>query len=442
MKLDWQKILGEAARSLVRFPGEALDVFRTPQADSQTTILVLSIVVVALLLLAIVAFFVWSLLGTRRRVEPVVEEPVEEPLPAPESPQAPPPRLSADWIGIGLFVAAVVGLLAIGSYQVSQPSFCAKCHVVKSEYKSWIESSHRQVGCLGCHQEPGVSGYVVQKIGYVREALLFATGNYSDRKQSIVPNRSCNRCHKDLSRQTVIRYGIKVKHQNFLEKGYRCTGCHNTIAHGDIVSVPKYPTMDKCVVCHDGREASAECELCHVSNVAKQVRQPRRELVKIATEIPWHCRGCHSPAVAKKCIDCHGLEMPHSPEFMRGKHARLAFTQKSICVRCHSGKASSCNQCHDYPSPHGPERDWIRQHGPSAKKQVIVQVEWGGQESAGCAGCHYKGTNMCNACHVGQRETTWAEWSSKQKAPQQKAPQQWMPGPEPSEEPGPPVSKE
>ncbi len=224
----------------------------------------------------------------------------------------------------------------------------------------------------------------------------------------MVSNGSCNRCHRSVANGTVTRHGIRVRHKDFLDRGYKCVYCHNTIAHGDNVPVPKFPTMDKCVLCHDNKRASAECKLCHVEEAIGEAREPRREFVKIATEIPWHCRGCHTLEISKKCIDCHGLEMPHSPEFKSGKHARLGFTQKSICWRCHPSNFGLCNKCHVYPSPHGSESEWIRLHGPAAKKTIIVEVFLEDSQFIDCYLCHDR-PNMCDACHVGQKEVRMSE---------------------------------
>lgn len=423
MKFDWQKILEELGRNIVKFPQEAIGVLRTPQADPGTTILVLSIFLVGLLLLVVLGLAVLPLLrGRRVGEEELKEEPLEAPLPPVESPQVPPGLRRLDWTRIGILIAAIIVVLGTASYYISTPSFCANCHVVKKEYKSWTKSSHREVGCLACHQEPGVSGYLVQKASYLREALLFATNNYTEPTKSQVSNRTCNRCHWEVGRGTVVRYGIRVRHQDFLEKGYKCAGCHNTIAHGDNVPVQKFPTMDKCVICHDGKEVSADCNLCHAQTV-KEAREPRRELVKVAAEIPWHCRGCHAPQVEKKCIDCHGLEMPHSPEFIRGKHARSAFTERSVCLRCHIKETAFCNKCHVYPSPHGPEREWARLHGPAAKKTTLIEVQLEDSGFIDCYLCHTR-PNMCDACHVGQREVRTEEIRK-----QQGVRQPWKPGP-------------
>jgi nitrate/TMAO reductase-like tetraheme cytochrome c subunit len=423
VKFDWQKILEELGRNIVKFPQEAIGVLRTPQSDPRTTILVLSIFLVGVLLLAVLGLALWStFLGRRAGEEELVEEPVEAPLPPPESSLAPSGPRRLDYAKIGIIAAAVLVALGTASYYTSTPSFCANCHVVKKEYKSWTKSSHQEVGCLSCHQEPGVSGYLVQKAGYVREALLFASGNYTEPTKSQVSNKTCNRCHGKIAQGTVVRYGIKVRHQDFLEKGYKCAACHNTVAHGDNVPVQKFPTMDKCVICHDGREASAECNLCHAQTVT-ETRELRRELVKVAAEIPWHCRGCHAPQVEKKCMDCHGLEMPHSPEFLRGKHARSAFTQRSVCLKCHVKEEAFCNKCHVYPSPHGSIAEWTSQHGPAAKKISIVQVFLEDSQFVDCYLCHTR-PNMCDACHVGQREVRTGEIRK-----QQDARQLWKSGP-------------
>jgi cytochrome c nitrite reductase small subunit len=38
------------------------------------------------------------------------------------------------------------------SYFTADPKACANCHIMNSEYDSWVKSSHHMVaGCVDCH---------------------------------------------------------------------------------------------------------------------------------------------------------------------------------------------------------------------------------------------------------------------------------------------------
>ena len=60
--------------------------------------------------------------------------------------------------GAGVPVAhAGAGRLAPAWY-TSRPEFCNSCHIMEPYYKSWQESSHKNVSCIECHFPPGIGG--------------------------------------------------------------------------------------------------------------------------------------------------------------------------------------------------------------------------------------------------------------------------------------------
>ena len=395
----------------------AKEVLINPQADPQKTVLLLGILFIFLLAVTMLGVLAYSVFLT------------------PAGKKAPPRRPAGltsteQWIGRGILAIMILITLASASLYPSQISVCISCHVEEKPYKSWYKSSHSEVHCLACHQEPGVSGFVIHRITYLRWALLFATNKYREPLSASVSNPSCIRCHKEVMNKVISRYGVRVRHRDFLEKGDRCTDCHNTVAHGDEVPLPHYPSMDKCITCHDNKVASAECELCHTADIGKEIRRTRRQLVKINTPPMRNCRGCHYGQTAQTCLQCHGLELPHPPNWRQKDHARIAFTNKTICTeKCHAFPAGLeplephldvsgppynqifCNKCHAFPSLHGPEERWIKLHGPVALKKVkrvepiclaCHDEDASATNLAKCSVCH--GEEFCDLCHVGKKE--------------------------------------
>ncbi len=263
----------------------------------------------------------------------------------------------------------------------SQPKFCRLCHQTNKEYQEWQTSVHKDIGCLACHQEPGISGFLIEKMARLDDCISTVKNRFFKIPYTVpirakVSSDSCRRCHS-VERKNLVSHTIKVSHKEISEAGYKCTDCHNTVAHSKAVPQPKYPGMDKCVLCHNNKTASAQCRLCHVPDVGKRPRQVM-DYPKTHLEPPFNCKGCHD---MQECNECHGLEMPHSPDWER-THPRQGFVNKSVCWRCHDIRF--CSECHKgFPPPH-PE-DFPQTHGPASQQP-------------GTCSCHRRET-FCSLCH-------------------------------------------
>ncbi len=293
----------------------------------------------------------------------------------------------------------------LGARYLARPDVCARCH--QTQHVSAVESSHAGVGCVSCHRQPGVLGFVQGQIDYSRW-LLVTLRERDDRPvggrglQASVANRSCMRCHGAVASEVMVDNVLRVRHEDFLVRP--CVECHNTVGHGETVRIPAGAAMNVCLTCHDARQVSAECGLCHVGDVAAAAQRssPRAAPIRVATPTGTDCRGCHDTT---SCNECHGTEMPHPPGWMPG-HARPAFEQPDMCWRCHPGgdartggphPYAMCNRCHRFPGPHGPTAEWVASHGAAAAKAPGV---WGRTR---CSLCHTN-ERFCDLCHEGRRE--------------------------------------
>lgn len=282
---------------------------------------------------------------------------------------------------ISVVVVISLGLLSVPFYLTVQPSFCPKCHVVKGEYESWKKSSHWDVDCLACHSSPGIIGSFILYAKGAENAISYVSQKYSRPITASVNNEACLKCHRNVSKQIIRSMGIRVSHKEFLAKGYFCTNCHNTTAHGKIVPQTRYPSMDKCLVCHNGKTASSKCNLCHVKDVGKRIRKPKRTFPKTTLGELTTCEGCHK---IDKCTRCHGLVMPHPPGWTdKATHAKFAaWEKKQLCMKCHD--MEFCNECHNFP---GHFAGWKEAH----KQRVGFEEQ--------CKSCHRAQEKFCALCH-------------------------------------------
>jgi hypothetical protein len=103
----------------------------------------------------------------------------------------------------------------------------------------------------------------------------------------------------------------------------------------------------------------------------------------------FYCGTCHAN---RFCESCHGLPMPHPPDFVKG-HGELGKTKPEVCSNCHAvGDAARtastqfCNSCHH---PQGdPTLPWVSQHF-----KVVQQ-----SGASPCFECH--DPTYCAKCHV------------------------------------------
>jgi hypothetical protein len=196
--------------------------------------------------------------------------------------------------------------------------------------------------------------------------------------------------------------GIRMRHTDVLGIGYECTDCHASAGHTPKTPSPRKAMMAQCVQCHDGKKAPSACSTCHSKDVGTSSASKTNiaDMPK-APITPDGCRGCHT---MKTCVDCHGLELPHSDQFKGGYHARKALLEPQTCVKCHSVK-EFCNGCHQFgvsssglpTGPHGSVSAFVQMHRKAGSMNA---------ESASCS-CHTAGgprKDFCAKCHAKQPE--------------------------------------
>jgi nitrate/TMAO reductase-like tetraheme cytochrome c subunit len=353
------------------------------------------------------------------------------PFGTPPAPLAHPPRsiwrkvrsilypslaLLAAWAFLMVVMAAAAG------WYTSRPVFCNSCHIMEPYYKSWQESSHKDVTCVECHFPPGVGGKVRGKMLGLVQLLKYVTASAGPRPAAEIPDASCLRsgCHETrLLSGLVDFHGIPFDHTPHLKEGrrgktLRCTSCHSQIVQGKHMTV----TTTTCFLCHfkdqPFNEQLSACTHCH------QIPQQEFDLgggVKFTHELAFKkgvdCKSCHGDLIRGKgevprerCLSCHNREgdLAHIQDhvFMHAKHVT---EHKVDCIQCHmpilhtldpkklEHAAGDCQSCH--PNHHQEQVDLL--HGTGAR---LLQ-ETGASESNLMIGVRIE----CRTCHT-IRETS------------------------------------
>ncbi len=391
---------------LKKFSADLVEVLRQPQANKETTILVIGIILVLLLLTGLFLWLIASVLFRKNRATIELYEAKHYEVSGGK----------VAWLGPVVFSVLLITSVA-GIYHYGTRSYtCAQCHQREYE-RSGKSSPHRTVECTGCHRSPGPSGHIAQSLDYARWLVAYASNKgVPGDLEALVSNDACISCHPEVLRKTTVRWAVRVRHADFLAAGARCLECHGDAFHGSAEIRRKGPTMDKCVVCHDGARISAECSLCHTDKRSFVSREMPSEIMRIDVEPMRNCRGCHAQDSKSACVKCHGLEMPHPQEWVRrpgeggpNAHARAGFLEKVTCKKCHrfdeglpapihptdpiNLREIFCNRCHEYSSPHGSVERWLKRHGPEALKRMD-------SDNPLCGSCHSANNErLCSKCH-------------------------------------------
>lgn len=315
------------------------------------------------------------------------------------------------WIARLVPVLIVLAALLLFDTQAGKPAQCLRCHTQVDYAGVLAETSHGDLDCLDCHGSVGIAAIPADAATYARWMFVYASEKSEpEPRAGSVTADSCLACHSDIVRGVVERYGVRVRHSDFLEAGSTCRECHNSVAHGDLVLQPTEPAMNTCVVCHDGLTASNDCAYCHVVDPI-EIGAAVRNLPKRNELNTGNCYACHDE---RPCLQCHGVTMPHpegwaTQEGMMGEgefHARDGFVDREVCWRCHySGDRpfqrpqnrgafmeteDGCT-CHGaFGIMHG-GTGWVREHGLQATgRKPGVYAE--------CYACHDR-RYFCDMCH-------------------------------------------
>lgn len=284
-------------------------------------------------------------------------------------------------------VTALVSVLLLPLVPFVAERGCATCHDVVPAVESWRTSPHADIGCYGCHADRGLLGALSAGVaGLSRRIGPSAVSSGTAEGSS--PTASCFECHREDIAEVDGGGDVIMCHENVVQAGMPCLACHEGMGHARTVAEDGErggrSMMTLCLTCHDDRRASAECVTCHPGGRPLDTAGPGETVPQTPAAVT--CRGCHSPSTAAACIDCHGLELPHPPEFF-GQHAGRSHSDPALCTRCHdnASRADGC-ACHPDQGTHGTYTEWHPRHGVEFNKS-----------GAGACGCHDR--TFCGMCH-------------------------------------------
>jgi cytochrome c nitrite reductase small subunit len=155
----------------------------------------------------------------------------------------PPPQWK---VAVLLLVGIMVGFIAFlayisrfHNYLGEDPKTCINCHVMTSQYASWLHSSHRETAtCTDCHvpHDNIISKYLFKANDGMRHATIFTLRlepQVIRIRESAIPvvQKNCTRCHGSLFHGPPAS-GMAVDIADRL-----CWDCHREVPHGTVSSL-------------------------------------------------------------------------------------------------------------------------------------------------------------------------------------------------------------
>jgi len=129
------------------------------------------------------------------------------------------------------------------SYLGDEPSTCMNCHVMTSQYASWLHSSHRETAtCNDCHvpHDNFFNKYYFKASDGLRHATIFTLRMEPQviriREEAVaVVQENCVRCHGNLFHGPPA-FGKAAEYGD-----RQCWDCHREVPHGTVSSLSADP---------------------------------------------------------------------------------------------------------------------------------------------------------------------------------------------------------
>jgi hypothetical protein len=333
---------------------------------------------------------------------------------------------------LSIILGFLLVLLVVSVQVTSSSKFCSVCHYMKPFYKSWQESSHRNIECSTCHYPPGLRSKIRAKIeGLVMVGRYWTKLYLKSRPWAEISDQSCLKsgCHEKRLLEGKVRFNKVVfdhrVHLTDLKRGkkLRCTSCHSQIVQGKHIIV----TESSCFICHfkenSASSGAGACTNCHQKETLTSSKASRFNHTQVF-EKGFACDKCHSQTVLgdgavprENCYKCHfeteRLKKYGDTELMHTTHIT---DHKIECTLCHLeiqhkivkdiAVIADCRACHT--GTHEAQKILFTGHGGKgiAKSNPNVMLD--------------KGLS-CKACHIFHEESQGgllrsATFTSREKA--------------------------
>ncbi|MHB1340768.1 MAG: hypothetical protein ACYCX5_03300 [Coriobacteriia bacterium] len=339
-----------------------------PRGYPRETMIVATIAGLLLVFVVLLGFLITDLIKASRRSRRV---PVRDR-------RAAALRWSTLAVGMGVLLAVIA---LVPATQVASER-CVACHEIDASVASWRAGPHALVPCYGCHARPGITGAVERSLERAG-SYIGGSDEVTKTGSAVVYRESCLDCHERLL-HGVVGTAVRMRHSDVVAAGLVCERCHPQAGHEGGARKDRLvvATMNTCLQCHDDITAPADCDLCHPVGPMDGTDMSKGGDVPT----PITCVGCHESETAQRCIDCHGLELPHPVTFL-GEHARQSAASPPLCNTCHAAasRETPC-ACHEDVNVHGTYDRWFPIHGPAALNN-------------GRGGCMCHEASFCQFCH-------------------------------------------
>jgi len=149
-----------------------------------------------------------------------------------------------------------------------------------------------------------------------------------------------------------------------------CAVCHGEPGRGPVLKPGAAVLMERCIACHQERNAPVKCETCHTKVRERQ----HKDIVLHHAEKQRDCFGCHNPGNRDVlrlangttlpfeesyllCGQCHGPKLRDWRDGLHGKRTgKWTGPQKyELCVHCHNPHSPRFAPMHALQRPPKPE---------------------------------------------------------------------------------------
>lgn len=272
------------------------------------------------------------------------------------------------------------------------------------------ESVHGRLGCITCHKgAPNTADVTAAHDGVIANPSV----NFQD---------FCLVCHSDMPDQYPDD-NLLAPHTQVVSgaaENLVCSDCHGSVGHGyDPVSGEIIIRMDACIACHEERQLSVECTVCHIESPGWS---PDSDCtichVKVASyDETMQDSTLLAYAHAQQgldCVDCHqgeDLEQKHAEVEPGTTSRKTAKLPDEFCFGCHvTNQHTSYEEVIERTKDYTVDGQQVNPHNPHAGSEEMAGDQFEcyschkmHQTSPGinfCYGCHHSHTfEKCSTCH-------------------------------------------
>ena len=159
-------------------------------------------------------------------------------------------------------------------------------------------------------------------------------------------------------RVALARPNLKFNHRLHATRGIGCELCHGNAATESMVTRVDLPMMSSCLGCHDGKQTTARCGACHLTESDGRLQ------VQLATPATLAAGGTGllEPSGSLRGFDAHGATF--------GRDHAQAGRDEAYCLSCH--RRNECVDCHGgvVKPPDIHPSDYVTLHVPDARRNV------------------------------------------------------------------------